>query len=367
MKLLSLLHRWTGGLIGFVLAILGLTGAILVWEEQWIALPQSNEAVVQQPAAMAEVIEAAGPDLARVTFAEPGMSLHHLVFRDGSGAYVAQDGNVVERWAGKGERPELWLFDLHHYLLAGDTGETVAGIAGIVGLLFVITGLILWWRSRRSFAFRLWPRAWKPGPIVSHHRDLGLVSAPLLLLSLVTGVAMIFAPLRTAILGEESRPRVTASERVAADPAAALAFAAERFPDAALRRLSMPKKPGDPITVRLRQPFEWTPNGRTQVGIEADGKAWIEDAGTANRAAALSEKAYPLHSARVGGVAYKLLMTLSGLALTMLGGFTTWSFWSRRAAKRHRRSEGARRLSLRPIEQTVNSWWSNRSRESRQP
>ncbi|WP_164255793.1 PepSY-associated TM helix domain-containing protein, partial [Stenotrophomonas maltophilia] len=88
-------------------------------------------------------------------------------------------------------RPELWLFDLHHHLFTGDTGETVIGIAGLAAILFVITGTILWWRTRRTFKFRLWPKRLSRPMIVMQHRDLGIVMAPLLLLSAVTGTMMI--------------------------------------------------------------------------------------------------------------------------------------------------------------------------------
>src|SRR5687768_15790228 len=108
MKLLSFLHRWTGGLVGLVLAILGLSGAILVWEDQWSSLPHANEPVVQDVASLARIVDSAGPQLSRITFAHDGMSLHHLVFNDGSGAYVSQAGATVSRWQGEWARPELW-------------------------------------------------------------------------------------------------------------------------------------------------------------------------------------------------------------------------------------------------------------------
>ena len=352
MKLLSFLHRWTGGLIGLVLAVLGLSGAILVWEDQWIALPHSGERVVQDVASLARIVDAAGPQVTRITFAHDGLSLHQLAFSDGSGAYVSQAGATVARWDSEWARPELWLFDLHHHLFAGETGEWAAGIAGMIGLLFLITGLILWWRSRRAFRLRLLPRAWTPGPIVSHHRDIGALASPLLLLSLMTGVLMLFAPLRTVLLGKEQRPRVETGTRIAPRPDALLALAAQRFPGAELRRLTVPRKAGDPLTVRLRQPFEWTPNGRTQVGINPGGAVWVEDAAQANRSARAAEKAYPLHSAKVGGVPWKIAMTLSGVVLAMLGSFTTWSFWRRRvlkaAKRRPKTAAGPRAIPLAP-------------------
>ncbi|MDP3738484.1 MAG: hypothetical protein Q8R02_13910, partial [Hyphomonadaceae bacterium] len=70
-----------------------------------------------------------------------------------------------------------------------------------------------------------------------------------------------------------------------------LALAKSHFPDAELRRLTLPSDPGDPVVVRLRRPFEWTPNGRTQISVAMDGKVTVEDAAGANRSAWLSEKA----------------------------------------------------------------------------
>ena len=71
------------------------------------------------------------------------------------------------------------------------------GIAGLAAILFVITGTILWWRTRRTFKFRLWPKRLSRPMIVMQHRDLGIVMAPLAAaLGLVTGTILIFKPSR---------------------------------------------------------------------------------------------------------------------------------------------------------------------------
>ena len=44
------------------------------------------------------------------------------------------------------------------------------------------------------------------------------------------------------------------------------------------------------------------------------------------------------YMAAIGGLAMKLLMTLSGLGLFTLGSFATYSFWARRSGKRRARS-----------------------------
>lgn len=339
MKLLSAIHRWAGGFMGLLLALLGLTGAILLWEGEWIMLPGSGDRVVEDIARLALITERAATqgDLIRITFASEEIGLHQLVYADGSGAYVRQDGRVVERWTSQWERPELWLFDLHHRLFAGEIGEMVTGIAGVAGLLFVVSGAILWWRSGRVFKPRLLPARFAPGPIVSHHRDLGLLATPLLLVSVLSGVLMLFDPVRAVLLGTEERPTQILQGSKVRSSAQALTMAKSRFPEADLRRISLPGRTGDPIVVRMRQPFEWTPHGRSQISVGADGNVTVSDAAAANRAASLAEKAYPLHSAKVGGLAWKLAMTASGIALTILGSLAMWSFWARRAHKRARR------------------------------
>lgn len=344
MKLLSFLHRWAGGLLGLLLALLGLSGTILIWEGEWISLPGADAPLIENVATIGSIAKReAAAGASRITFASDEIGLHHVAGEGGAGSYVAQGGETVARWSSQWERPELWIFDLHHHLFAGHNGELVAAWAGVFGLLFVITGTILWWRSRRAFRWQLWPKKFQPGPIVSHHRDIGILVAPLLVLTFVTGSGMVFKEVSAALLSPfgkmDARAKPPEIEPVAgaAPVAAMLAEAKARFPDAALRRLTLPSKAGQPWQVRMRQPFEWTPNGRTTLSFDGSGKLIkVDDPATGSRAASIYETFYPLHSAKVGGVGYKLLMTLSGLGLTLLGTLATWSFWFRKAKKRKR-------------------------------
>src|SRR3546814_15522223 len=92
-----------------------------------------------------------------IIFASEDFGLHHLRFDKEAGAYTDQTGRVVAQWESKWDRPELWLLDFHHYLWAGDTGAIVTGWLALIGLCFVVTGSVLWCRSRRSFKLRPWP------------------------------------------------------------------------------------------------------------------------------------------------------------------------------------------------------------------
>src|SRR3546814_16254682 len=57
MKLLDTLHRWTGGLIGLLLALMGLTGTILLYEPLWIGVPGAGDPLSGELAAVAATTE----------------------------------------------------------------------------------------------------------------------------------------------------------------------------------------------------------------------------------------------------------------------------------------------------------------------
>ncbi len=349
MKLLSILHRWSGGLIGLLLALLGLTGAILVWEGEWIGVAGAGDPVVEQVGQIAAISQHAVADGAiRITFAGEEIGLHLVAKEGGAGEYIRQDGSIAASWASQWERPELWIFDLHHHLLSGETGDWVTGIAGIFGLLFVITGSILWWRSRRAFEWRIWPRKMQPGPVVRHHRDFGIIVAPLLLVTFLTGLGMLFPAAARVVLSPwgtiaaSAKPPTVEPSSHAAPVTSMLRQAKARFPNAELRRLTVPAKPDGAFSVRMRQPFEWTPNGRTALYFDRSGKVVrVDDPAGSTQATSINEKFYPVHTGKAGGLPWKLAMTLSGLSLALLGSLAVWSFWIRRVI--HRRSRIQRR------------------------
>ncbi|TCQ08431.1 MULTISPECIES: PepSY-associated TM helix domain-containing protein [Sphingomonas] len=346
MALLDTLHRWTGGFLGLVLAILGLTGAILVHRDAWIMVPHAGDAQIQQTRLLAETTERLMANPATrpqsITFANANLGVDRLDFGKGAGAYTDQAGTIVSQWQSQWARPELWLFDLHHHLFSGDTGETIIGIAGVAGLFFVITGTILWWRTRKTFAFRLLPKRLSRPAIVRHHRDLGIVAAPLLVLSLLTGATLVFRPLTAVFLGPAAPATIDAALKPPTGAKVALAdhldwrgmiiAARTRFPDAELRSLSLPRNGSGVVTLRMKRPAEWLPNGRTTLWFAADDGHLLaaRDAASLSRVVAAYNILYPLHAAKVGGLGYRLVMTLSGLVLGLLGTLSVWSFWFKR-------------------------------------
>lgn len=362
MKTLRLLHRWTGGLIGLLLAVLGLTGALLVHEDAFLRATVPHAADVQRQdtatlAAMAAKVFGAEDRPRSILLATERLGLNKLAYKGEHAAYADQDGEIVQSWTSNWARPEAWLFDLHHHLFNGDSGEIVAGIAGLAGLGFVITGLILWWPTRRMFHVRLWPRMMKRAAIVHHHRDLGVLIAPLLILSLTTGATMNLKWFSQALRAPFSPPAVM--EKASAAPKIkggklakdldwrkVIGAAQARYPGAEVRLISLPSKPGGLIQIRLRQQKEWLPNGRTMAWFDPATGAMVatRDALALPLGSRIANADYPLHAAKVGGLAYRLAMTVSGLALGLLGTLAVATFWGNPTgvkARKKRKTETA--------------------------
>lgn len=345
MRFLRLLHRWTGGLIGLLLALLGFTGALLVHEDAFLRATVPHAADTQRQdnaslAAMATKVFGAEDRPRSIVLATERLGLHKLSYKtEEQAAYANQDGEIVRAWTSNWDRPEVWLFDFHHHLFNGDAGEIVAGIAGIAGLAFVITGLILWWPTRRLFRLRLWPRMMKRAAIVHHHRDLGVLIAPLLVLSLVTGTAMnlkwfsqaLRAPFSSAATMElASAPPKVKGGKLAEDLdwTKVIGQAQARFSGAEVRVIALPAKAGGLIQIRMRQQVEWLPNGRSILWFDPATGAMVAslDAQDLPLGSRIANLDYPLHAAKVGGLLYRLVMTVSGLALTLLGTLAVITF-----------------------------------------
>jgi uncharacterized iron-regulated membrane protein len=271
-----------------------------------------------------------------------------IVMSEGeAGAYLTPSGEVAARWTSRWERPEEWMFDLHATLLAGEPGELINGVFALAGLMFIITGVFLWWPARRLFELRLWPRSMKRAQVIRHHRDLGIVLAPLLAVSLVTGALLTLRPLAIGLMlpfsspaelrSATSVPPVEASGLSAGfEWNAAFAEAAARFPDATVRVVGIPRQPNQPVFIRMRQPGEWVDRGRTMVWFHPQSGAVVsaEDAHTAPRGLRVYYGVLPLHTGEVGGWIWRWLVTLTGLGMTLLGTLAVWTFWLANPPKR---------------------------------
>jgi uncharacterized iron-regulated membrane protein len=195
------------------------------------------------------------------------------------------------------------------------------------------------------FQFRLLPVRLTRPAILRHHRDLGVVVAPLLALSLMTGAVLVFRPM-SALFGPGAPEEIT--QALSAPPArpvpvaerldwtGMITRARECFPRAEMRSLSLPRNNNGLITLRMRGQQEWLPNGRTTVWFAADTGELVaaRDAAELSRTVVAYNALYPLHAGKVGGLPYRMVATLSGFALTLLGSLAVWTFWFARPKRK---------------------------------
>ena len=363
---------WLGLLFGSVFVVLGLTGSAIAWMDELdralnpTLLRSAGHALGPPPLEAQDVLERLARD---PRYAKDGK--YGRYGKPSSLVLPAQAGDVYIAWFGQrqvmldpgtkavlGERD--WdqaalsrlhlmptLFHLHRYLVAGEAGKIVVGVAGLVLVLVALSGLVLWWPALTLAA--LWKAvtvrhggSW-PRFAFSLHRAGGFFATPVLLVLGFSGayfnlpesiapVIRLAGPVTPPFKAPGAGP--TAVSIVA--PAQALALAQAAFPEARLSRLGLPGARGHAYEVRLRQPSELRHgDGATRLTIDAtDGRVLqVRDPLRAVGGDRLISWLFPLHSGEAFGLAGRVAITCFGIA-PLVFFITGIYLWSRRRAKR---------------------------------
>lgn len=368
-KLFTLAHRWVGLLAGLVLALLGLTGSLMVWQASldaalnpgWFRAPASACAAPATPVATTLALLAAHAPRARaqtvVAPREPGAAYQVWEARQ------AETGRRTEhfidpacgRYLGSRERGAVrldaahavpLLYELHSHLLAGETGHVIAGITALLFTGLTLTGLWLSWPRTTGPRLKAWAQALKvrwQGPPARRwyelHRASGLWLLPVALVVSITGAALVFPnPTRDGVaavlplqrLAKLQAAAVPATAGAALGPDAWVAAAQREFPAARWSRLTLPAK--GPVEVRLLQPGELREStGYTRVRLDRQGRVLERyDPLAAPAGNQVVDSLFPLHSGEALGGAARLLWTVFGLLPATLLGTGAWLWWRRR-------------------------------------
>jgi len=340
----SWIHLYGGLALGGLLIVISVSGSALVFEEtlnEWIRPDLHHVAPAGERASLDAVlgaVEAAHPD---ATPWIANLSTHPTdptVVRLGPEApsvYVDPYRATVLGHQMPGEGGVNTVVDLHVELLAGQTGGLIVGVSGLLLVVLTLTGLVLWWPRRLQRVWRALRVSWRQGAVRFNydlHRAGGFYTTLFLLLTALTGSAFIFYPttqqlLATATATEPWPPPAptVSTEQDAGRPTsvsyeAAMHAANRALPGADPTFLYVPQESDAPVTVRLRTPPEWHPNGRSFVYVHpADASVLrVDDAREAPLGARILQTFYPLHVGAVGGRVVKWLYVLLGLAPAVL-------------------------------------------------
>jgi uncharacterized iron-regulated membrane protein len=358
-KLIFDVHLWVGLTLGLLLVLAGLTGSILVFDEEIDAM--------------------LNPELLRVAPGEVQVSLQRVVASLGA-AYPEHPVSYIRMPRGPSETYEVTtagadpleifvdpyrgtilgergttegftntLFDLHVHLLSGETGERVMGVVGLLTLLLVATGLVVWWPGTRRWwdGFIVRRRAnWKQVNF-DLHRAGGIWSAAFLAVTAATGAALIFhdaflagANWLTASPASPAPPTVVPRPGEPWLPLASLLRQADRaLPGGTITYVEFPPAPEAPLTIRKHLDAELHPNGRSFVHLDPwSGAALaVEPAVRAAAGMRTLNLLYPLHIGSFGGMPVRVLYALLGLAPIVLFASGCLMWWNRTQAPQRRR------------------------------
>lgn len=349
------IHRWLG--LGFALFWLlqAVSGVILVfhWElDDWF-LP--GEARAMDAAALDRRVARLQADYPEATvtsiWVSGGTAGRYDIYLDQPGegpeiVRVAGDGAVLraretgQMVANGGFYDTLVRF--HQSLLAGSTGEWLIGISGILLLSNLVLGLKLAWAAKGQWKLALSPpsRGGAVARLRGWHRALGLWLAPLALVLVSCGVALVFYEgLENVLDMEAPAPKGSAVQRgEPVSPGEAITVATGQFAGSVFSGMNFPAPTQPYYTVRVLHPDEWRRvYGKSAVLVAATGGEILAryDATRAPIGQRLLENAFALHTGEAGGIVGRIAVLVLGcwLAAMVILGVAMWL---------RRRSRGSR-------------------------
>lgn len=365
------LHTYLGLSIGLLWVLVGLTGSILVFYLQldlWInpeIAATSSQPVTSQQAVFDTLHEAYPARHASWRIEQP---LHsdwpimaryytpvekaHLQFAP---LMVTLDPATLtvssERFWG--EFLMTWIYNLHYNLLLDKIGKTIIGIFGLVSLLSLISGLILWWPGwHKLLAVLSWQlRSSTAKKVFDLHILSGSYGFILLLMLSLTGATLalpsqthqILKQLSTLYSTENHMQHTPLSVSVTITADDAVRLAQQQFPEAELRWVESPGNNKHNWRVVFYQAGEPSRRfSRTQVWVNPhDGKIIAVRDGLADSGGdTLLNWLHPLHNGEVFGLTGRILVFISGLLplILFVTGVMRWQQKRRakqRIARRH--------------------------------
>jgi len=351
-------HMWIGLILGILLAALGLSGSLLVYDEtvsNWIA-PAPRATTVGQPLPLSMIAGIArdtaaeqGVGVGAMTILPPQKTTDAVVVRFNGvspmGAQPARGGQpparslqmYVDPVSGEvlGSRafaqPGLLVFahQLHgNFLMSRETGRPFVGWLGVAMCLLGASGLILWWPKRGQWKFAFKVRRTATG--LRFHRELHAATGIwifLVFMAVSFSGVVISWPQIWGLAGPGLRqPRIESQQVKMLGATEAVMAAATEVPNLKLRSVAIPGRPDQPITV------SYLSNGAINASMLIDpysGKVLLKR-DNSERFLAWMRPVHDGSLAGVGGDIWRFLVFLSGLVPTLfvVTGLVMW--WKKR-------------------------------------
>ncbi|WP_422554422.1 PepSY-associated TM helix domain-containing protein [Methylovulum miyakonense] len=366
-------HLWLGLALGLFLSIFGITGSILVFQAEinellspqllTVTVPET-QSVYRPLADIFQAAQAAMPETAVNNFADyprNDAAAFKLVYALPVTAAVTESWEVyVNPYTAQviGKRlnassdsviPKTFIglvFELHYALLLGeDLGYTVVGIMGVLLIISVLTGLILWWPLTGKWrqALTIKRKASVERLNFDLHKTAGFYTTVVLVPVLFSGVYMdipervvpvleLFSPVTYRYWFQSHPPPnpkpITLPE--------AVAIAEQRYPTGRPDWLYGATKSTDTYTVCKDGVKEQGSllHRRCVVIDQYSGKILdVDDPAIGTAGEVFTHWQWPLHSGQAFGWTGRILVFLSGVACPLLFVTGVIRWWQKRKAK----------------------------------
>lgn len=362
-RILLLVHLWIGVILGIPLVLIGLTGSVLVFEDELRDLfsppPQGAVGEARPLSAILAAAQAAAPEGMRALFLaapeEPGKMASVRFARPGAppgpgGTQILVD--PVSLQTSLLPPNGGWLrqmFNLHAQLFVpGRDGRWLVGWFGIAMCVLGISGLIMWWprRSNWQAAFQVNPKARGARFFRELHGAVGIWCWVVFMAVSVSSVYLAYpqtvGDIVRAVLPARDL-RLTAVPRVepVADmkpigPDEAVALASADVPDGKLRFMALAQRPDQAIRVNMGGPNYLHGTPMISVFVDPWAKRVIEVRDPRGYSAGETVLAW-MHAVHAGdgfGWPWRILVFLSGLLPSVFvgSGVTLWLLQRRRRA-----------------------------------
>jgi uncharacterized iron-regulated membrane protein len=372
-------HKWLGIALGLWFALVGLTGAVLVFEDPvdaWLnpeLLTTASRGERLPPERIVEIARSspglAGVERVRLPVAEGEVYRLQMrtapsrggrqerveaTFDPASGALLGTRG--TDSFAL--DRPHLLrtVYEFHRNVLLGTTGSNIVGIAGFLLLASVVTGLVLAIPKKRAGWVRVvWInlRASVTRIVFDLHRSVGAVFLVLLLLTTITGATLVYLNYVRDLVNVFSKvatfpvvPWVAGSRDDVAPLSQVIDTVRRGYPDRTITEIHLPLKatagylfylhrPGDEY--RLGDTIAWVHPVTAELLVERSDR-------TRSAGETLMHWLFPLHSGTAFGMPGMVAMCLTGLTPLLLVGTGLWVWLRKRRGEKigERRREARR-------------------------
>ncbi|MBV9834536.1 MAG: PepSY domain-containing protein [Alphaproteobacteria bacterium] len=365
---LRTIHLWIGVALCIPLGMLGITGAILVFDDELEALfvpaPPRTPAVGEAKP-IAEIIAAArkaapqglNPSFYRAPEKAGDLAVVRLA-PGGRGGAPGAGGlqlridpvslEVVERKDPMATTMR-WIFRLHaNLLLSGRDGREVIGWLGVAMLALGCSGLVIWWPRPAQWRSAFGIRRGAKGIVLLRdlHAMTGIWNLLVFLVVSFSGVYLAFPQslgdaTRALFGGRDLRASaqtmkvepVRGQRQMDVDAAVALARASSL--DAKLMSIFLPMRPDQPMRIGL---VRGAADGAPFITVFVDPwkSAVIEtrDPRDFNTGESIAAWQHALHAGHGLGWVWKLLVFISGIAVTLFAITGTWMWLAKRRNRR---------------------------------